>query len=560
MPSESNVHDYKIQYRLQYFLFHNPIQTTCTFLIYMYVYMCTCNPSSLQPPRDACICEEAAIWCAKLLPFSEFLLKRKNDFKVEDLVLSVFLELPCSTFAADLLAYSFPGACFNQNRNLDAKMKRLLTRLRSTADVADSLADGGRGAAQSEPLSVRYQSTSQRILTTQESLGTKVGKFRVLISEASGSSSPGATLVESALEVGTFLHERDEDYASFCDTLFSVICPSEDTHRPSSSGRVSRQLVGETPPLPCLGHYCSMIANPDSSLTCWEQVLPLLTRLNDWSQSGTTSGSHPTIGRRPSLLHSELGNSWNSRKLSGLLRPSKKQKKAAAKRKLSECGGLQGSVMRVNLSPPFIINCLQVREENEVMKATKKSTTCTPTRPPAGPASVPPSPSPFTRSSFTEHEISTNRSLHLADLEKSTADATAESGSQRGRIEATEQDVSRLGDQSTLGLKATEEDRGGSSGLSSLPLLQVPEGVLHVSCDSFFMTLQFNFWPNCFTPSEEGASQLALMPTLRNFATAKLGEVSFRIKIGIQRAFLSLLLLLSLGPATNTSHQVPHRR
>ena len=445
----------------------------------------------MQPPRDARVCEEAATWCAKLLPFSDFLLpeRRQNSLAVEDLVLSVLSELPCGAFAADLLAHSFPGASFEQNRSLDAKMKRLLARLRSTADVTDSLADdNGRGSARPEPLSVRYQAASRRILDTQrESLGTKANKFQVLVTEASSSSSD--PVAASALEVGSFLHEYDEDFVGFLDTLFSVICPSEDSQRPSSGSRVSRQLAGEPRPYPYLGHYCSMVvAHADPALlTSWEQVIPLLTRLNDWSQSGITSGSHSTITQRHSVSISEFGTSWNGGKSRRLLEPSQTQKKAPAirRRKPSESGGLRGSAMRVNLSPPFIINCLRVREESEVRRAVKKPATRTPaTLPLTVTTSAPPSPLPFARA---EHElVSSNRSLHLADLERSATDATVESSdTQRGRVEATRLDVSRFGDRSALDLKATEgEDEDGSLGVC-LPLLQVPEGVLHVRHGSF---------------------------------------------------------------------------
>lgn len=197
----------------------------------------------MQPPRDAGLCEEAAAWCAKLLPFSEFLLpdRRKDSLGVEDLVLSVFSELPCGVFAADLLAHSFPGAGFKQNRSLDAKMKRLLARLRSTADVTSSQADDD-GA---EPLSIRYQSASRRVLTVRESLDTEADKFQVFVAETSVSFEPVAA---NALEVGGFLYEYDQDFIGFLDTLFSVICPSENSQRPSSGSRVSRQLAVEAPP------------------------------------------------------------------------------------------------------------------------------------------------------------------------------------------------------------------------------------------------------------------------------------------------------------------------
>ena len=427
---------------------------------------------AMQPPRDAGLCEEAAAWCAKLLPFSEFLLpdRRKDSLGVEDLVLSVFSELPCGVFAADLLAHSFPGAGFEQNRSLNAKMKRLLARLRSTADVTSSQADDGGGSAQPEPLSVRYQRVSRRVLTVRESLDTKADKFQVFVAETS------EFVAANALEVGGFLYEYDEDFVGFLDTLFSVICPSEDSQRPSSGSRVSRQLAVEAPPpRPYLGHYCSMAVLSDPALTCWEQVVPLLTRLSNWSQSGTTSGSHSSnSSQRLGLLSSESGTSWNSRKSCGLLGPSKTQ---TAKRKLSESGRLRGLAMRVDLSPSFIINCLRVREESEVGRTVKKQATQTSTLPLAATTSAPSSPLPLIRS---EHEVSSNRSLHLADLERSAADVIVEPSSQRGRAEAARLDVSGLRDHSALNLKVSEGENGdGSSGVC-VPLLQVPEGVLHV--------------------------------------------------------------------------------
>lgn len=132
--------------------------------------------------------------------------------------------------------------------------------------------------------------------------------------------------------------------------------------------------------------------------------------------------------------------------------------------------------MRVDLSPSFIINCLRVREESEVGRTVKTPATKTPTLPLAAITSAPSS-LPLTRS---EHEVSGNRSLHLADLERSAADVIVEPSSQRGRAEAASLDVSGLKDHSALNLKATEgENEEGSPGVC-VPLLQVPEGVLHV--------------------------------------------------------------------------------
>ena len=279
-----------------------------------------------QPPRDPIVLKEGSLWSARLLPFTEFLSQHDNP-EIEDIVLSAISELPCETFTAELLAVCFPEASCEHNRGLDAKIKRVLSRLRAARDF-----ESRGGSNHAEPLSMRYQTKSQTLLSTRESLD--VGKFCVIV--------PASLGQECAMKVGEFLFECDREYVDFLDTLFAVTCPSPGVSNHLSS--FGQKLHSET--LPYLGKYCSMVTATDThSLSCWQQILPLLSALNEWSQE-----SSQTQGISASGV--SVQKNVTSQKYSRM--------------------DLQAAALRVNVPLSLVINCLQVQEE-QAMKSTSPS-------------------------------------------------------------------------------------------------------------------------------------------------------------------------------------------
>lgn len=422
----------------------------------------------LQTQQDQCVLEEGALWVARLLPFSEFLLSRTKHLKVEDVALSVISELPPTTFTADLLASSFPDANFEHNYKLDMKIQRLVAKLRSTADTKTH----NSGKSQAEPLSVRYQTRIQHLLSAQEALDTPVGKFQILVHSSPDAAAydDGAVLSKTALQVGSFLYEHEEEYLSFLDTLFAVVCPSEDpsiqVRLSSSSARVSKGPRGEVPVLPYLSKYCSAVANAHTNggPSCWEQLLPLLSALSEWSQTGS---SQPLT------------------RMQGFSDGNYSEHKTTKQRSKSE---LQPVAMRVNLSPSFVVTCLQQQEE-QIHKPAYKSGNSN-----ATPSSLPPKASlqndPVSANKVAAEATSpaadyvdASRSLCLADLEHSVNTFSAESGDK-----AT--DSAQFREPSVLEAQFCEPPvlevktvtRREDVGLPSpqISLLQVPEEVLQV--------------------------------------------------------------------------------
>ena len=314
------------------------------------------------------------MWAARLLPFSELLSQKSNPAEIEDVVLSLTSELPSSKFVTDLLALNFPGSCSGDGRYLAAKLKRLLSRLRSTDDDTPLRLGADKDGTKQpnprpEPLSVRYQTISQMIVEAHKSLDISVGKFRTIPPATTDHCSTQgiSQLHETALQVGSFLFEHDTAYLSFLDTLLSVVVgqTEESSKIPMqriSSSRVLEGLYHGNPESPVqppyLGSYLSkMAATPEGGVGCWERVLPLLTALHTWSQ---TSTSATTVSQQAS----------KSRAVSTkTLEPGKSSQMKFAHRHSPE---VPSPALRVNISIPFILNCLR-NDEDKVAETTVRS-------------------------------------------------------------------------------------------------------------------------------------------------------------------------------------------
>lgn len=418
-----------------------------------------------------------------MLPFSE-LLSQKTE--IQDSVLSLISELPSSMFVADLLALCFPGSCFEKNGYLDAKLKRLLFRLRSAIDPQSQLTMND-GPSQAEPLSIRYQTRSQMLLNAQESLDISIGNFQIipLATSADGSVQEVLPPYERALQVGSFLFEHDGAYLRFLDTLFSVIIghaeqPSKIVMQHSSRVPQTSHHGSAGPPvaLPYLGSYVSKVAaTPESGVSCWEQVLPLLTALNSWSQTSTTT---MTLSQKSKTM--AVSNNETS------------QPKIVSRRRISRSRSHdpQTPALRVNISVPFMLNCLKNREDKVVESTMKMGKHCN-SKLKAAQVShrdklAHPS-STRRKSSMALPDGDASRSLCLADLDASvhppplvsqhhapessppTPDKQLTWATSGGKIHELRP--------SKFGMEAAEEKREGQ--LPALALLQVPQGTLQVS-------------------------------------------------------------------------------
>lgn len=407
------------------------------------------------------------MWGARLLPFSELLSRTRNGAEIKDVVLSLISELPSSKFVADLLALHFPGSGSGDSRYLDAKLKRLLSRLRSTCDDTPlQLAVDGNGATQPEPLSVRYQTISQMLVEAHKSLSISVGKFQTIVPATTDCCViwEALPLHETALEVGSFLFEHDTAYLSFLDTLFSVVIgQSEESSKIQmqhiSSSRMHEGLYhGKAAPpahLPYLGSYLSkMAATPDSGVGCWEYVLPLLTALSSWSQ---TSTSATTLSQQ------------KSKTLAVSTKTSAPRKSSRMKYLRSNSRELQSHALRVNISVLFILNCLKNNEDKvmEFMVRTGEHRSGDLEAVQAPPSEMPPETRKCSVVTPGIQDGDTSRSLCLADLDTSLH---APSFMEQHAPE-------------NFPLKqSTLETTGGRTnrGLAGLALLQVPQGVLQV--------------------------------------------------------------------------------
>ena len=404
-----------------------------------------------------------------MLPFSE-LLSQKTE--IQDFVLSLISELPSSMFVADLLALCFPGSCFEKNGYLDAKIKRLLFRLRSAVDSQSQLTMNDGAANQAEPLSIRYQTRSQMLLNAQESLDISIGNFQTipLATSTDGSVQEVVPPYERALQVGSFLFEHDGAYLRFLDTLFSVVVghaeqPSKIEMQHSSRVPQASHHGSAGPPvaLPYLGSYVSKVAaTPESGVSCWEQVLPLLTALNSWSQTSTTT---MTLSQKSKTM--AISNKTSKPEVASQRRISR-----------SHSHELQTPALRVNISVPFILNCLKNREDGVIESMMKMGKHCSSKVSHRDKLAHPSSTRRKSSTALPDGDAS--RSLCLADLDASvhapessppTPDKQLTWATSGGKIHELRP--------SKFGMEAAEEK--SERQLPALALLQVPQGTLQVS-------------------------------------------------------------------------------
>lgn len=326
------------------------------------------------------------------------------------MALSAMLELPCGTFLANLLALCFPHGTIESSLRLNAKLSRLISKLRS---VPNPQPEDHQDQPVLEPLSVRYQSKSQRVLMKMEK--SSICKFRDFVPSYTSELDQDKP-VGVAPEVNNYSFEHDEDYLNFLETLFAVVSFTDE--------KMSSQLLepasgqGTTShPQPYLGSFCSLISASDPSISCWKQLLPLVSTLSEWSKRSAHSTTNASSSRP-----THDGQSKKS----------------------------VGPILRVEVPVPLILNCLQAREE-QLLNAVEKQVDMCDRSPTAD---------------GEENEVDKTQSLWISDLQDTAL---------KPHLEPTE-DAAGL-HQISLEPSLLPEDHG----VASISFLQVPEGVLQVS-------------------------------------------------------------------------------
>ena len=297
--------------------------------------------------RDPDTVQMAALWCCRLLPFAELLTQNsgtKTPVDVQLTALSAISELPSGAFFANLLALYFPSLTLN-DRSLNAKFQRLMSRLRSTQDPTSE-----------QLLSVIYQTKSQKVLQQCDSVfGESNGHFQPLVLFQNREEKlfehdfEKFEIHSQAFNIGCFMFEYDVDYLNFLDTLFAVTLQSE-SYKPTTSKlmlsttSLSRSMLAHTdqPDLtksPLISERIKLITSFDSS-PCWQHLLPLLHMLKEWSEIP-----------QPQLRQQK------SRQSEGKLKSKKDRGVSAA--------------MRVNVPLELVVNCL--RQEEERIAATLRN-------------------------------------------------------------------------------------------------------------------------------------------------------------------------------------------
>ena len=344
----------------------------------------------------------------------------------------MFSELPTSGLLADLLAYCFPSSLSGDSTNIEAKMKRLLSRLRSVEDEEGSLP---------QALSVRYQTNSQVTSShLQKSFGEDLGKFCELVQSGAVTEDSGYLLHTNALEVGNVLYEFDSGYLEFLDTLFSVIVPEKTevslSFPVSASGDSSLLTIsqlqqssankdGDHSSVPYLSEFLSKLKEVKLKGVPWQCVLPLLNALHTWSQTACPQVNFKDFHK------------------------PKKRKSSSMKSKTDEVKGntLKTTTLRVTLPPELVISCLKQREqlENRALSLSHLK-------------------DPRSETSLSNTRKKRNRSLHIEDFDsndKTLTEQTHLPNSFGGKV-------------------------GTTSTLQTTPLMRIPDGVLKVSSLVYF--------------------------------------------------------------------------
>ncbi len=268
--------------------------------------------------------ESAALWSARLLPFSHIL---SGDPDIQDLVLSVLSELPCNAFLSDMLSHSFPTPS-GESGTSNTKLKRILSRLRSMMDGPQQLSDP-------VPLSVKYQVRSQVVLAQRAEVFGNIGG---MVSSSFLLNSDVVSF-EKDLKVGDLSLEYDFEYFNFLKTLFSILVKPADTPSLTNLPPLGRGHGKEKYCLPYLSKFqCDPSRIDGSSLMITHSLYPLLDSLMRWSQMDCPRKA-----------------------------VTQRNTKSRLERKLSRRRSKLSSTMKVNLSLPVIVGCLMQREKSGLL-------------------------------------------------------------------------------------------------------------------------------------------------------------------------------------------------
>ena len=276
-------------------------------------------------------------WCLQLIPFSDSLCGTQES--LDSLLLSVLAELPPDQYLVDSLAYAFPNDQ-KLSSTLAAKLDRILTQLRSASSFSLSSSSRSDRPRKPQPLSVSYVGQTQAVTDFLDLLQDG-GKFC--------HSCRNTTNVDDC-----FLFELDSEYHQFLDTLLSVIDFEKDSNGalPCSQSSLFHQLLHSSAHQPSNSPLLSAFCKPANligkqhspeilsfSRSSCENMTPLLTAFDQWSRIRLPSITIPCSHSKSSIKSSD-----------GVEEPF-------------PGGELFSSHIRVNFFLPFLVNCLQVTEE-----------------------------------------------------------------------------------------------------------------------------------------------------------------------------------------------------
>ena len=392
------------------------------------------------------------MWCCRLLPFAELFTQTgtKTPVDVQLTALSALSELPNDAFFANLLALYFPNSSSN-DRTIDAKFQRLMSKLRSAHDPTTQ-----------QLLSVIYQTKSQKVLRQRDAaFGESDGHFQQLISfrdreqELFEHEIRNVEVYSQALNVGSFIFEYDVDYLNFLDTLFAVTLQNE-SYKPTTSKLMqsTSSLAGfmrshtDKPDLatsPLTSEHIRLIGTCDSTETssCWQHLLPLLHMLQEWLE---------------------------------LPQPQQKSRQSKGKVKKSK----DRVAMRVSVSLELVMNCLR-QEEDRMAAELRRELSSQSAQEDNVKERTTSSLTSLTSAVFSSSN--NDQTMHVDELECQRVDKAKLENSTTNQIvppppkgpdSAIPTSGGTLKDHTDGGVQDTSASGG-------FPLLQVPEGVLQVS-------------------------------------------------------------------------------
>lgn len=410
----------------------------------------------LQPDKDPDTEQMAALWCCRLLPFAEPLAGgTKNPVDVQLTALSALSEVPSGAFLAGLLALYFPDSSSN-DRCLDSKFQRLMTRLRSTHDPTSQ-----------QPLSVIYQTKSQQVLTQCSGVfgDRSTGQFGLLLSledqKLFEHDFKNVELCTQALNVGCFMFEYDVDYLNFLDTLFAVTVHSE-SYKPTTSKLMSSfttSVPQSTDKLnlatsPFISERIQLVKTLDSDTQpCYHSLLPLLHMLKEWSEI-------PQLQSQSQRRSGQSDGKVKSKKGDGVL------------------------AMRVNVPLELVVSCLKQQEDEVHLSMRNEINSRLESRDLSDHT-----PLPQASSGCAVHSPANgDKSMHIDELDgESTTDK-----SELRDTRTTQAQVASLRGKDSRSRQSSHSTKDSADIKSGdLPLLQVPKGVLQVSHNFYTFTIDY---------------------------------------------------------------------